>query len=76
VSRDPRVAEALLVDLRSRSQSAIADIRRLVFDLRPPALDELGLVGAIQEYTRQIVSQDGGHSDLQISLEAPKDLPQ
>jgi signal transduction histidine kinase len=57
VSRDPRAAEALLVDLRSQSQSAIADIRRLVFDLRPPALDELGLTGAIQEYTRQ--SQPG-----------------
>ena len=62
VSRDPRAAEALLVDLRSQSQSAIADIRRLVFDLRPPALDELGLIGAIQEYTRQIASQDGGHA--------------
>jgi two-component system NarL family sensor kinase len=71
VSRDPRAAEALLLDLRAQSQSAIADIRRLVFDLRPPALDELGLVGAIQEYTRQIVSQDG----LQIRLNSPKDLP-
>jgi len=71
VSRDPRAAEALLVDLRSQSQSAIVDIRRLAFDLRPPALDELGLIGAIQEYTRQIVSQDG----LQIRLNNPKDLP-
>jgi signal transduction histidine kinase len=71
VSRDPREAEALLVDLRTQSQSAIADIRRLVFDLRPPALDELGLIGAIQEYTRQIVSQDG----LQIRVDSPKDLP-
>jgi two-component system NarL family sensor kinase len=71
VSRDPRAAEALLIDLRTQSQSAIADIRRLVFDLRPPALDELGLIGAIQEYTRQIVSQDG----LQIRLDSPKDLP-
>lgn len=59
VSRDPRAAEALLVDLRTQSQSAIADIRRLAFDLRPPALDKLGLIGAIQEYTRQIVNQDG-----------------
>jgi signal transduction histidine kinase len=71
VSRDPRAAEALLVDLRSQSQSAIADIRRLVFDLRPPALDELGLIGAIHEYTRQIVS----HPGLQIRLDSPKDLP-
>jgi signal transduction histidine kinase len=71
VSRDPRAAEALLVELRSQSQSAIADIRRLVFDLRPPALDELGLIGAIHEYTRQIVSQDGLH----IRVDTPRDLP-
>lgn len=71
VSRDPRAAEALLLDLRSQIQSAIADIRRLVFNLRPPALDELGLIGAIQEYTSQIVSQDG----LQIRIASPKDLP-
>jgi signal transduction histidine kinase len=70
-SRDPRAAEALLVELRSQSQSAIADIRRLVFDLRPPALDELGLIGAIHEYTRQIVSQDGLH----IRVDTPRDLP-
>ncbi len=74
VSRDPRAAEALLVDLRSQSQSAIADIRRLVFDLRPPALDELGLIGAIQEYTRQIVSQDGPFW-LTNQVDSPKDLP-
>ncbi len=59
VSRDPGAAETLLLDLRSKSQSAIADIRRLVYDLRPPALDELGLVGAIKEYGRQIESKDG-----------------
>jgi len=75
VSRDPRAAEALLLELRSQSQSAIADIRRLVFDLRPPALDELGLIGAIQEYTRQIVSPYGGYSGLQIKVNSPKDLP-
>jgi len=75
VSRDPRAAEALLVDLRSQSQSAIANIRRLAFDLRPPALDELGLIGAIQEYARQIVGQDGGDPGLHIRIDSPKDLP-
>ncbi len=75
VSRDPGAAEALLLELRAQSQSAIADIRRLVFDLRPPALDELGLVGAIQDYTRQIVSRDGDRSGLQIKIDSPKDLP-
>lgn len=71
VSRDPDAAEALLMELRGQSQAAIADIRRLVFDLRPPALDELGLVGAIQEYTRQIAGADG----LQIRLDSPRELP-
>lgn len=71
VSRDPKAAEILLVDLRTQSQAAIADIRRLVYDLRPPALDELGLAGAVQEYTRQISSQDG----LFIQFQCPPNLP-
>jgi hypothetical protein len=45
VLRDPQAAQFLLLDLRSQSQAAIADIRRLVYDLRPPALDEMWLVG-------------------------------
>jgi len=71
VLRDPNAAEALLVDLRTQSQSAIADIRRLVYDLRPPALDELGLAGAIQEYTRQISSQ----GNLHLRFQCPNNLP-
>ena len=40
---------ALLTRLEQEIQGAIADIRRLVYDLRPPALDELGLVRAVEE---------------------------
>ncbi len=71
VSRDPAAAETLLLDLRSRSQSAIADIRRLVSDLRPPALDEFGLIGAVQEYGRQIERKDG----LIIQWDVTETLP-
>jgi signal transduction histidine kinase len=38
----------LLGQLKNQSQAAIADIRRLVYALRPPALDDLGLIGAIR----------------------------
>lgn len=38
----------LLAEVRTQSDELLADIRRLVHDLRPPALDDLGLVGAIQ----------------------------
>jgi two-component system NarL family sensor kinase len=46
---DPDPADRLLARLDQQTQSAVADVRRLVDDLRPPALDELGLVSAIRE---------------------------
>src|SRR5205823_82208 len=47
LAQDP-VANTLLADLMRRMQDAVADIRRLVYALRPPALDELGLVSALR----------------------------
>ncbi|HSM54885.1 MAG TPA: histidine kinase, partial [Candidatus Sulfomarinibacteraceae bacterium] len=70
LTRDPQRAQALLQDLKTQSKTAVHDIRRLVYDLRPPALDELGLVGALREgAARQ--SQNG----LSITVEAPSSLP-
>ena len=44
-----RVAGPTLLDeIGSEVESSIADIRRVVDALRPPALDELGLVGAVR----------------------------
>ena len=42
-------ADPVLVEARADMQASIAGIRRLVYDLRPPALDELGLLGALRE---------------------------
>ena len=47
-------ADALAAELRAELRTAIADIRRLVHGLRPPALDELGLVGALQRLAERI----------------------
>ncbi|MDP9479310.1 MAG: histidine kinase, partial [Actinomycetota bacterium] len=47
--RDPAAADALLSELETDTEAALSEVRRLVYDLRPPALDELGLVGAIRE---------------------------
>ncbi|WP_210505843.1 GAF domain-containing sensor histidine kinase [Naasia sp. SYSU D00057] len=35
--------------VRSLASSLVADVRRMVHDLRPSALDELGLVGALED---------------------------
>jgi signal transduction histidine kinase len=63
-------AQALLSDLAERARAAVADIRRAVHALRPPALDELGLVPALREVAAQY-----SHKDLSINLDAPQDLP-
>ncbi len=70
--RDPTRAGALLLDLKAQAQSAVGDIRRLVHELRPPALDELGLVGAMREIA---TNYGGSHDRLCITVDAPEVLP-
>jgi two-component system NarL family sensor kinase len=72
--RDPSAVEPVLAGLRSAAQDAVGDIRRLVYELRPPALDELGLIGAIRESTDRFGSGDG-EVGLSLSLDAPTQLP-
>jgi len=46
---DNDVAGRLLAETREETRAAIAEIRRLVDDLRPPSLDEVGLIGALRQ---------------------------
>ena len=46
---EPAQASELLGELRADTTAAIADIRRLVYALRPPALDDLGLIGSLRQ---------------------------
>lgn len=69
--RDPKAAEDLLLELRSQTQNAISDIRRLAYDLRPPALDQLGLGSAIREYASQLERNDG----LKIQFNGLQNMP-
>src|SRR5499427_457946 len=68
---DPDTAGQLLLHLREQTQAAITDIRRLVYELRPPALDELGLTGALAQHAASC-SAPGG---LQVSIDAGPALP-
>lgn len=68
---DPAAAEALLADATVHVQEAIADIRRLVYDLRPPALDDLGLIAALREQIAQYQS-----SGVSFTLDVPDQLPE
>src|SRR6202012_5125545 len=41
--------DALIAEVRDEVKEAITEVRRLVDDLRPPAIDEVGLLGAIRQ---------------------------
>jgi signal transduction histidine kinase len=58
VRDDPDTAAGQLEALAAETRDALADIRRLVDGLRPPALDELGLVGAIGSQASRLDSSD------------------
>lgn len=69
MERDPDEAALQMAELRAMLRSVIRDIRRVVYDLRPPALDELGLLPAIREQARQF-SADG----ISVLMDAPESL--
>lgn len=70
IPRDAGAADTLVVELRGEMRSAIADVRRLVHDLRPPALDELGLVGALRRLAERSGAEDEGP---RVSFDAPEE---
>jgi signal transduction histidine kinase len=50
---DPDLADILLVETKGQIQDTIGDVRRLVYELRPPALDEMGLEKAVRSFVEQ-----------------------
>ncbi len=68
---DPQKSRQLLKDLKGQVKETIAEIRRLVYALRPPVLDEFGLVSAIREHTAPY----GGPNGLQLVFRVTEPLP-
>jgi signal transduction histidine kinase len=61
---------ALLVETREEARQTIKEVRRLVDDLRPPAIDEVGLVDAIRQRAATL-STDA----LTYDVTGPETLP-
>jgi signal transduction histidine kinase len=70
VGRDPAAAQGVLADLAETQQLALADLRRLVEGLRPPVLDQLGLVGAVQQRADRFTAEQ----PLTVTVDAADDL--
>jgi signal transduction histidine kinase len=71
LASDPARADALLAELKAETRAATAEVRRVVYELRPAALDELGLIGSIREQAAQC-SQAG--IAVEVSAEELGDL--
>ncbi len=57
-------AETMAPAAREYAKQALEEMRRVILDLRPPALDDLGLVTALREYAGQSLSE----SDIQMDF--------
>ena len=65
VDADPAAAARQLGATSSQVQDIVADVRRLVHDLRPPALDDRGLVGALRQQAERLTDEQ-----LRVRVEA------
>lgn len=69
VDKDPEAAKAQIGSTSRHVQDVVADVRRLVHDLRPPALDDLGLVGALRQQAERL------QPPATVTAGAVEDLP-
>jgi signal transduction histidine kinase len=67
-SGDPERIGAALDDAVEMITTGIADLRALITDLRPAALDELGLGAALKTLVERVARQSGLEIDLDVDL--------
>jgi signal transduction histidine kinase len=87
VTRKPEDAQEMLSRLKDQTRDTASNVQHLVYGLRPPALDDLGLVAAIRQqaeshafvaevYSEDAVKEKTAEDELVgFSLEAQGDLP-
>lgn len=71
LEEDPARAKEILGHLEAETSEAVREVRRIARELRPPSLDELGLVGALRERATHF-SADGR---FQVDVSVPRQLP-
>jgi signal transduction histidine kinase len=66
---DPEAAAALLARVVAEARASTETVRRLLADLHPPGLEELGLVAALEERARQLSRP--GEFDIELRIADP-----
>ena len=68
---NPQKSEKIIHALQKQVAETVAEIRRLVYALRPPVLDEFGLVSAIREHTAQYRGPKG----IRVTFDVTDPMP-
>ena len=72
IPTNPDTAANLVRELQTEIRATVGNIRRLVYDLRPPTLDELGLLAAVRERAAQYSNAPEG---FHVMVDGPAELP-
>ncbi len=67
--KNPEKTAKILSDLQDGIEGTLSSIRQLVYELRPPLLDQFGLVGAITDFVSR------HNSEVEINLKLSAQLP-
>lgn len=73
--REPTTAGQLR-ELESYSTSALGELRRIIADLRPPQLDDLGLIPALRWYAQSFQARWGVACELHAAGESVRLAPE
>lgn len=71
LERDPDAAQARIAETTDDLREVVTRVRRLVHDLRPPALDDVGLVEALRQHALALPLPVGVATDLPVVDELP-----
>lgn len=66
IERDPSLVLKELADFKDGVRAVLEDTRRLIFDLRPMTLDDLGLVPTLRKFVREFGDKEGMNAQLRV----------
>ena len=67
VDTRPEEAKAGLQELRRHIRTCLADVRQIIFDMRPMSLDDLGLVPALRQLVSKLEERKILKTDFQVN---------
>jgi signal transduction histidine kinase len=67
ITRDPQLVVNELADFKDAVRTVLDETRRLIFDLRPMTLDDLGLVPTLRKFVKEFGERAGIAATLRVT---------